>query len=88
LIGRVIEDLRRCEFIKPPDTILLSDIAVNRYANIIYDHDRSPATELIRGFLQDVQIFACGRYGKWNHAWTDQAFLDGEDAARLAVEQL
>lgn len=88
LIGRVIDDLRRCDFIKPEDKILLSDVAVNRYANVIYDHDRAAAVALIRDFLQEVGIFSCGRYGKWNHAWTDQAFVDGEHTAKLAVEQL
>jgi len=88
LIDRVIDDLRRCDFIRPRDKILMSDAGINRYANVIYDHDRTAALELIRGFLQDVQIFSCGRYGKWNHAWTDQAFLDGEDTAKLAMEQL
>jgi protoporphyrinogen oxidase len=87
-IDRVIEDLRRCDFIKPRDQILLKDAAVNRYANIIYDHDRAPALALVQGFLEDVNIFSCGRYGKWNHAWTDQAFLDGEQTAKLAVQQL
>lgn len=82
--SRVIDDLRRCGFIRETDKILLAETVMNRYANIIYDHDRSRALEVVLGFLKDVGVQTCGRYGKWNHDWTDQAFLDGE-ATALAI---
>jgi protoporphyrinogen oxidase len=88
LIEPVIGDLRRCGFVRDDDTILLKDAAVNRYANVIYDHDRAPALETIHGFLRDVGISYCGRYGNWDHAWTDEAFISGEEAAATVVAEL
>jgi protoporphyrinogen oxidase len=88
LIEPVISDLRRCGFIRDDDAILLKDAAVNRYANVIYDHDRAPALETIHGFLKDVGISYCGRYGNWDHAWTDEAFISGEEAAMTVVADL
>ncbi len=88
LIEPVIADLRRCGFIRDDDTILLKDAAVNRYANVIYDHDRAPALATVHGFLQDIGIAYCGRYGDWNHAWTDEAFVSGERAAAVVIAEL
>ncbi len=85
LMERVIADLRRADFIRDTDKILHQDVAINRYANVIYDLDRAAAVKTIHGFLNDVGIHYCGRYGDWNHAWTDQAFISGEEAAKKAL---
>jgi protoporphyrinogen oxidase len=86
-IEPTIADLRRCGFIRAKDAILLQDAVVNRYANVIYDHDRSDAVELVHRFLDAVGVNYCGRYGNWDHAWTDEAFISGEEtAARVLAE--
>lgn len=86
LVDKVIDDLRSCGFIRSGDQILLCDTTINRYANVIYDRDRAPALEIVHGFLKDIGLCYCGRYGRWNHAWTDQAFIDGEATARAAID--
>jgi protoporphyrinogen oxidase len=88
LIEPVIADLRRCGFIRDTDSILLKEAAINRYANVIYDHDRAPALEIVHGYLRDVGINYCGRYGNWDHAWTDEAFISGEEAASEILAEL
>ena len=85
-IEPAIADLRRCGFIRESDRILLKDAAINRYANVIYDHDRAPALELVHGYLRDIGVVYCGRYGNWDHAWTDEAFLSGEAAAQQVLD--
>jgi len=84
-LARVLADLRRCGFIRETDKILLQDVAVNRYANVIYDHDRAGALQRVHGYLREIQVHYCGRYGNWDHAWTDEAFLSGERAADTAI---
>ena len=86
LIAPAIADLMRCGIIKDRDRIVMKDVMVNRYANVIYDHDRRNAVALIHAFLREREIFYCGRYGNWDHAWTDEAFLSGEEAARSALQ--
>lgn len=88
LIAPVIDSLRRCGFIRADDSILLKDAAVSRYANVIYDHDRAPALATVHGFLQDVRVDYCGRYGNWDHAWTDEAFISGEQTAAKVLAEL
>jgi len=88
LIEPVIADLRRCGFIRHNDSIILKEAAINRYANVIFDADRARAVTAIHGFLHDVGIHYCGRYGNWDHAWTDEAFLSGEKAAQRALDSV
>jgi protoporphyrinogen oxidase len=88
LIEPVIDGLRRCGFIRNTDSIPLKDAVVSRYANVIYDHDRATALATVHGFLRDVGIAFCGRYGNWDHAWTDEAFISGEEAAAKVLAQL
>lgn len=85
LMNDALDDLRQCGFIRSAAEIVLCATAVNRYANIIYDTDRAAALRTVHGFLHDLRIHYCGRYGRWNHAWTDQAFVDGERTAHEVV---
>ena len=84
----VIADLRRCGVLRDSDSIILKDAVINRYANVIYDHNRVSAVTTVHGFLNDIGIYYCGRYGNWDHAWTDEAFLSGENAAQRALDSV
>jgi protoporphyrinogen oxidase len=88
LIEPVIRDLRRCGFIRDNDSIMLKDAYVNRHANVIFDTDRPEAVNTVHAFLDDIGVLYCGRYGNWDHAWTDEAFLSGEKAAQMALDAL
>jgi len=81
----VIDDLIRTGILDESDEILFSDARPIKYANVIFDLERRPALELVHGYLRDVDIHWCGRYGDWNYAWTDQAFFSGEAAAKAAL---
>lgn len=87
LMERVLNELRRCGLLRSTDNILMMDTLVNRYANVIYDHDRAEALSTVHNFLDDVNILYCGRYGDWNHAWTDEAFISGEDSAKKILQR-
>ena len=39
-----------------------------------------PATAIVHGYLDDIGIAYCGRYGDWAYIWTDQSFVSGENA--------
>lgn len=55
------------------------------YANIIFDLDRAAALETVHGYLDDLGIAYCGRYGDWGYMWTDESFKSGELAAEKAL---
>jgi len=87
-IEPVIVDLRRCGLLREEDVILSRKAMLLRYANIIFDLDRAAALETVHGYLNDLGIAFCGRYGDWGYMWTDESFKSGELAAERALHAL
>ncbi|MGN6097280.1 MAG: protoporphyrinogen/coproporphyrinogen oxidase [Bosea sp. (in: a-proteobacteria)] len=87
-IEPVINDLRRCGLLRDRDRILCSNAMYLRYANIIFDLDRAAALATVHGYLDDLGIAYCGRYGDWGYMWTDESFKSGEAAAATAMANL
>lgn len=84
----VLRDLRRSGLLREGDKILMTHAMLIPYANVIFDHDRVPALKVVHGFLEDVGIAYCGRYGEWGYQWTDEAFMSGEQAAEKTLRRL
>jgi protoporphyrinogen oxidase len=84
-IEPVIRDLRRCGYLRDDDKILHKKAMMLRYANIIFDLDRAAALKTVHGYLDDLGIAYCGRYGDWGYLWTDESFKTGERAAEQAL---
>jgi protoporphyrinogen oxidase len=85
LIEPVIRDLRRCGLLHEDDQILCRKAMKLRYANIIFDLDRAAALKVVHGYLDELGIAYCGRYGDWGYMWTDESFISGEKAAERAI---
>jgi protoporphyrinogen oxidase len=85
LIPVVVDDLKRTGVLREDDTILDRDARLIRYANVIFDLDRAEALDTVHGYLDDVGIAYCGRYGDWDYIWTDEAFRSGEQSAQRAL---
>ena len=85
LIEPVIRDLRRIGLIRENDRVLFSKAMMLRYANVIFDLDRAAALKTVHGYLDDLGIAYCGRYGDWGYMWTDESFKSGELAAERAL---
>lgn len=81
LIEPVIGDLIRIGILRESDQIISRDTRLIEYANVIFDLDRKPALETVHGFLDEIGIAYCGRYGDWDYMWTDESFISGERAA-------
>jgi protoporphyrinogen oxidase len=85
LVEPVVTDLIRCGVIDESDEVLYSGAMLCEYANIIFDHDRAEALETVHGYLRELDIAWCGRYGDWAYFWTDDSFKSGERAAEEAL---
>ena len=81
IIDRVIADLKRIGTLRDSDKILSRGAIVVRYANVIFDLERAAAIATVHGYLNDVGIRYCGRYGDWGYMWTDESYISGERAA-------
>jgi protoporphyrinogen oxidase len=86
-IEPVVRDLRRCGLLREDDRILHRNAALVPYANIIFDHDRPAALATVLGYLEELGIASCGRYGRWGYHWTDESFTSGEKAAQRILDR-
>jgi protoporphyrinogen oxidase len=84
-IEPVIRDLERIGVIRDDDRILFRDVMHIPYANVIFDLERADAVQTVHGFLDDIGVAYCGRYGDWAYIWTDESFVSGEKAADKAL---
>lgn len=87
LIDQVIADLRRTGTLREADSIVSRHATIVRTANIIFDLERATALEIVHGYLNDVDINYCGRYGDWGYLWTDESYISGERAAESALSR-
>jgi protoporphyrinogen oxidase len=85
LIEPVIADLRKCGLLREEDKILFKNAFLVPYANVIFDLDRAEALKTVHGYLDDIGVAYCGRYGDWGYMWTDESFISGERAAETAL---
>ena len=88
LIEPVIQDLRRSGMLRDDDRILFRNAHLVSYANVIFDLERAAALQTVHGYLDDVGVAYCGRYGDWGYMWTDESFISGERAADKALATL
>jgi len=86
-IQPVITDLRRCGLLQQRDQILFRSSMVVKYANIIFDLERAAALKTVHGYLDDIGVNYCGRFGDWGYLWTDESFKSGENAAQKAIDK-
>lgn len=84
-IAPAIRDLRKCGLLRDDDKILSQSARLVPYANVIFDLDRAAAVSTVHGYLDDIGIAYCGRYGAWDYLWTDESFVSGEGAADRAL---
>ena len=87
-VASVIADLKRCGVLHEDDKILHTNIHVSRYAQVIFDLERADALAVVHGYLDDIGIAYCGRYGEWLYIWTDEAFMSGENAAQKVLDRM
>jgi protoporphyrinogen oxidase len=87
LIDKTIKDLVKIGVLTDQDRILTRHAMVVEHANVIFDLERATALAVVHGYLDDVGINYCGRYGDWGYMWTDESFISGERAAEAALSR-
>jgi hypothetical protein len=73
------------DLIREEDRIEFRSARLLKYANIIFDLQRADALKIVHGYLDDLGIAYCGRYGDWGYMWTDESFKSGEQAAERVL---
>jgi len=81
LIENTVKDLIKAEILYPDDKIVLTNILTIPYAYAIYDHQKKKAVSVIREFLENNDIYLCGRYAQWEYQNMEQNILAGKAMA-------
>jgi protoporphyrinogen oxidase len=84
-IEPTIDALIKCGIVADRKEVIHKSTVWIPFGNIIFDIDRTKAVKTVQGFLRDIDIRYCGRFGEWGYIWTDHAFLSGEKAAKQAL---
>jgi len=84
-IEPTIKDLIRIGVLRDDDQILFQDVMHIEHAQVIFDLERADAVKTVHGYLDEMGIAYCGRYGDWAYIWTDEAFMSGEQAAEKVL---
>ena len=86
-IEPVRQELIQMGILREDDTYVVAEARYIPYANVIFDLDSGPCTETVQGYLNDIGIDYCGRYGDWAYIWTDESYLSGENAVERMLER-
>jgi protoporphyrinogen oxidase len=85
LLTRAIEDMRKVGMLRPDDRIKVAQCRDIKYGNVLFDQNRVEALAVVNGYLKEVGVICCGRYGLWGYHWTDEAINSGWVAADAAL---
>jgi protoporphyrinogen oxidase len=81
LPARVVDELVQLKILRNPGEVLWTRQREIPFANVIFDHARTPALAVIQPWLAANGILTAGRYGEWGYHWTDDATKAGWAAA-------
>jgi protoporphyrinogen oxidase len=87
LINKTKECISETENLPIDKINYLGDMNIN-YGYVIYDLNRKGSLEIIRRYLKDIGICSCGRFGRWEYLWSDQAFISGMMAAKHIISRM
>ena len=88
LTDRCIADCIRVGLINADDVIAARNQIDMPHAYVVYDHGRQRNVQIIRDWLQTIDIIPAGRYGEWEYYNSDHAFIAGKKAADQASTAL
>jgi protoporphyrinogen oxidase len=82
---RSIMDLQRCGILKPGDRILTRHMLDIEFAYVVFDVHRQARLQNLLDYLESRDIFAAGRYGRWEYFSMEDSILSGKAAAERVI---
>lgn len=67
------------------EDIIVKDIRIIKYANVIFSHGIYENREIVRKYLIENEIIPVGRFGEWDYLWSDQSFNSGKKGAEQVI---
>jgi protoporphyrinogen oxidase len=81
-VARQVElELIEMGLLESLDALVSTHIRYVPWAQVIYDHARRPALDVINAFLDKMDVVTVGRFGEWGYLMTHDCVLKGKKAA-------
>ena len=84
ILDKTIEKFIDMELFEEED-LLVKDIRVEKYANVMFDHKIYENRKLILDFMTSKGILSAGRFGEWDYFWSDQSLISGIEKAKKII---
>jgi protoporphyrinogen oxidase len=78
---RAVNEFIQMGIIRNHEEVAFTRTRTLQYANIVFDHERRPALDVILPFVESLGIELIGRFGQWDYHWTDDSTKTGWQAA-------
>jgi len=85
LIDRCMHDCIAVGLLDTSDSLLTANEVDIFHAYVIHDEGRAERVAVIREWFARFDIVLAGRFGEWEHASADHAFIAGKKAAMAAL---
>ncbi len=69
------------------EDLIVKDIRVEKYANIIFDHNIYKNRDIVRHYFEENGINSIGRFGEWEYYWSDQSLISGKKCAEKILKK-
>jgi protoporphyrinogen oxidase len=84
LAQKVKDELVAMSLLESIDAVTSTHIRYVPYGQVIYDHDRKGALQIVNAFLDSAGVVRVGRYAEWKYAMTHDCVLKAKhEAAKL-----
>ena len=77
---RVQQELLEMGLLESLDAVTSVRLRFVPWGQVIYDHNRQPALDVVNAFLDRVGVVRAGRYAEWGYLMTDNCVLSGRRA--------
>lgn len=78
LIDHVIHSLEIMKVATKED-IEITDCRILPYGNVAFEKGMTKKRDSVLEYLNDLDIYAAGRFGEWDYLWSDQCLLSGKN---------
>jgi protoporphyrinogen oxidase len=87
-VGETVQqELIEMGLIENERAVLSLNVRYSPWGQVIFDHNRKPALDLINPFLDKFGIIRVGRYSEWGYLMTHDCVMSSRDAAERIIKE-
>jgi hypothetical protein len=76
-----LEGLYDCGLLDRKDKIISQLVLPIPIAYVLFDKNRTPATQTLLSYLKSQNVHSIGRFGAWKYSYMEEAILEGKATA-------